>query len=434
MSSDSDSEETVNKSPVAEYGQYENADDLEKALVIAAADADARNNAPHVETETKLEDCPTRKDDYVSKKREIEDCIPAKRTKQNDGKAYVSEVVAQHYNTLEEKGLDERSKSRIVHLRNFHNWIKSMLINEYLSKIKNRKKHNEPLRVLDIGCGKGGDLQKWKKANITHLICCDIASVSLDQCKSRYEDMKSRNYRDRYPSNVFSIEYIAADCTRVRLREKYKDVTMKLDLVSCQFAFHYSFESLTQAECMMRNASECLQPGGYFIGTILDANDLIARARKLGSNSYGNDVYKVIFHCNTNKPPLFGAKYNFHLEGRVDCPEFLVHFGTFIKLAKKYGLKLAKKEKFYAYYERMKDEGKNLLVNMRSLEAYPPPQGVAPVGTAPDDYTHAEEFLKAEGSNQKIGTLSKSEWEASCKYFLFKYLLFVFYKLRSENL
>ena len=24
--------------------------------------------------------------------------------------------------------------------------------------------------------------------------------------------------------------------------------------------------------------------------------------------------------------PLFGARYNFHLEGVVDCPEFLVFF------------------------------------------------------------------------------------------------------------
>jgi hypothetical protein len=39
------------------------------------------------------------------------------------------------------------------------------------------------------------------------------------------------------------------------------------DIVSCQFAFHYCFESLEQAECMLRNASERLKPGGYFIGT-----------------------------------------------------------------------------------------------------------------------------------------------------------------------
>lgn len=328
-------------------------------------------------------------------------------------------VVAEHYNTLEEKGLDERSKSRIVHMRNFHNWIKSMLINEYLSKIKDNKKHHEAVRVMDMCCGKGGDLLKWRKGGITHLICTDIAAVSLEQCKSRYEDMKLRSYRERHHSNIYTIEYIAGDSTRVSIRQKYKDVTMKLDLVSCQFAFHYSFESLQQAECMIRNAAECIQPGGYFIGTIPDANELVARARKSASNSFGNDVYQVTFDTDVNKPPLFGTKYNFHLDGVVDCPEFLVHFPTFVKLAKKYGLKLVRKEKFHEFYERMKVEGKTLMGNMRALETYPPYSGSSPAGSAPDDYTHADEFLKNDtGSGTKVGTLSKSEWEASCKYLL----------------
>lgn len=59
------------------------------------------------------------------------------------------------------------------------------------------------------------------------------------------------------------------------MREKFADPSMQLDFVSCQFAFHYSFESLPQAECMLRNAGESLKPGGYFIGTIPDAYDLV---------------------------------------------------------------------------------------------------------------------------------------------------------------
>lgn len=62
---------------------------------------------------------------------------------------------------------------------------------------------------------------------------------------------------------------------QVRLREKYKDASLQLDLVSCQFAFHYSFESLPQAECMLKNASESLRPGGYFIGSIPNAKELV---------------------------------------------------------------------------------------------------------------------------------------------------------------
>lgn len=41
-----------------------------------------------------------------------------------------SALVADHYNSLEEKGLSQRNQSRIVYMRNFNNWIKSMLISE----------------------------------------------------------------------------------------------------------------------------------------------------------------------------------------------------------------------------------------------------------------------------------------------------------------
>lgn len=40
----------------------------------------------------------------------------------------VSTVVAQHYNQLSEKGLAERKQSRIFHMRNLNNWIKSVMI------------------------------------------------------------------------------------------------------------------------------------------------------------------------------------------------------------------------------------------------------------------------------------------------------------------
>lgn len=113
----------------------------------------------------------------------------------------------------------------------------------------------------------------------------------------------------------------------MRLREQYKDASLELDLVSCQFSFHYCFESLPQAECMLRNAAECLRPGGYFIGTIPDANIIVSRKRAHNSVSFGNSVYKIEFE--KDEPfPFFGAKYGFSLVDVVNCPEFLVHFPT----------------------------------------------------------------------------------------------------------
>lgn len=70
-----------------------------------------------------------------------------------------------------------------------------------------------------------------------------------------------------------------------------------------------------------------------------------SRWQKCDGNKFGNDVYSIDFLCDKERPPLFGAKYNFHLEGVVDCPEFLVHLPTLRKLALKNGLELVSFER-----------------------------------------------------------------------------------------
>ncbi|XP_053949497.1 mRNA cap guanine-N7 methyltransferase [Anastrepha ludens] len=319
-------------------------------------------------------------------------------------------LVASHYNELKETGRKERLKSRIVYMRNFNNWLKSQLIVEYLDRIKEQTRVGDPMRVLDLCCGKGGDLLKWEKANITHLICTDIAEVSVDQCKKRYEQMQSRADKTKF-ANKFSAEFFACDATLVRLRERYMDKSLKLNLVSCQFAFHYSFESLTQAECMVRNAAECLQPGGYFIATIPDANEIMRRLRQSpNARSIGNELYKIEFACDTDPPPLFGAKYQFHLEGVVDCPEFLVHFPTLVKLCRKHGLKLERRTTFPDYYKESLEKGRSLLQRMNGLETvYPNRCGKDP------EFQHLKSLTRSSPS-KAVGTLSKSEWEATTLY------------------
>ncbi|XP_005187370.2 mRNA cap guanine-N7 methyltransferase [Musca domestica] len=319
-------------------------------------------------------------------------------------------VVASHYNELKESGRTERVKSRIFHMRNFNNWIKSQLISEYIKRIKTNQRMGDPMRVLDMCCGKGGDLLKWEKAMITHLICTDIAEVSVEQCKRRYEDIIRRAEHSKF-AHKFTAEFFACDSTLVRLRERFKDPSLKLNLVSCQFAFHYSFESLTQADCMVRNAAECLQPGGFFIATIPDAFEIMKRLRASpNGRSFGNEVYNIEFCSDTNPPPFFGAKYQFHLEGVVDCPEFLVHFPTLEKLCRKYGLKLERKTTFADYFKENMDNGRNLLQRMSGLETVYPNR----VGND-EQYEHIKRYCKG-NTGRPYGSLSKSEWEATTLY------------------
>lgn len=72
-----------------------------------------------------------------------------------------AELVAQHYNAVPERGREWRStESKIKGLRSLNNWIKSTLI----QKFSRPEMPVEHMKVLDMACGKGGDLGKWEKA------------------------------------------------------------------------------------------------------------------------------------------------------------------------------------------------------------------------------------------------------------------------------
>lgn len=102
-----------------------------------------------------------------------------KQNPQETSEVGLAPIVQSHYNSIGNGGLQERQRSRILHMRNFNNWIKSMLIREYIAKRKEDMPEDAPFRVLDLGAGKGGDLQKWKKGNISYLVCAGGVEQSL---------------------------------------------------------------------------------------------------------------------------------------------------------------------------------------------------------------------------------------------------------------
>lgn len=346
------------------------------------------------------------------RKRELED-VSEKQKNLEEGH---SSTVAAHYNELQEVGLEKRSQSRIFYLRNFNNWMKSVLIGEFLEKLRQKKKRD--ITVLDLGCGKGGDLLKWKKGRINKLVCTDIADVSVKQCQQRYEDLKNR--RDN--EYVFNAEFITADSSKELLIDKFHDPEMRFDICSCQFVCHYSFESYEQADMMLRNACDRLSPGGYFIGTTPNSFELIRRLEASETESFGNEIYTVKFQKKGDYP-LFGCKYDFHLEGVVDVPEFLVYFPLLNEMVKKYNMKLVYKKTFLEFYEEKikNNENKTLLKRMQALEPYPANDNSKLASEKVDDYEHAAQYMKNSQVRLPLGTLSKSEWEATSIYLVFAF-------------
>jgi len=328
-------------------------------------------------------------------------------------------TVAKHYNEISPNTKDARKESRIYHLRNFNNWIKSVVISEYLEKIRRRKRVSEDINVLDLACGKGGDILKWQKGKVDHVIMVDIAAKSVDQCKERYTKLQKEQRNNRYyRERLFTAEFFAADCTKTKLNGLYRRKNIKLDMSSCQFAFHYSFESYEQADMMLKNLCENLRVGGYFIGTTPDAQKLVKHIKACKADSFGNSVFNIKPE-NKESFPLFGSKYMFYLEGVVDCPEFIVYLPLLEKMAAKYNMKLVWKKNFHEIFKEYERQHASLLAKMSALEQYPATTGQL-AGGSESQYKSAKDYVDKKG-NRRVGTLSADEWEVAGLYIAFAF-------------
>ncbi|CAG8443277.1 10310_t:CDS:2 [Ambispora gerdemannii] len=262
-------------------------------------------------------------------------------------------LVADHYNNKPDVGIERRNESHILFLRFFNNWVKSVLIGRYAHR---------GMTVLDMGCGKGGDLHKWNKANIDRLVGIDLAEVSIRHARKRWEDMKGRKLK---------AEFHAMDCFSYPLSTKIAR-DEEFDIISMQFCLQYSFESEKKARMALRNVTSNLKQDGFFIGTLPDANWIVKKLKNLKPDQleFGNSIYSIRFE-QKEEFPEFGHKYSFNMEEAIsDCPEYLVRFSFFEQLASEYGLELVYKKRFHDLYDEAKEVPafRDLLYTMKVIK------------------------------------------------------------------
>ncbi|KNZ75424.1 mRNA cap guanine-N7 methyltransferase [Termitomyces sp. J132] len=283
-------------------------------------------------------------------------------------------VVVDHYNSRPDVGVVQRLESPIIGLKNFNNWVKSVLITRFA--------HPALAAVLDMGCGKGGDMTKWAKARVCELVGVDIAAVSIDQARSRWETLRPPK---------FAATFAALDCYTQPLTNAFppdllgmdpsygldSDVSLTgepFDVVSMQFCMHYAFETEQKARCMLDNVSRFLRRGGSFIGTIPNAEFLLEHLDVLPPGakdlSFGNSVYKIKFESR-DKRKVFGHKYWFFLQDAVDnVPEYVVYWDSFVEMAAEYNLYPVYKEEFHHVFSENQDhqEFGPLMVRMKVVD------------------------------------------------------------------
>ncbi|KAK6838598.1 mRNA capping enzyme [Aspergillus parasiticus SU-1] len=348
----------------------------------------------------------------------------AMRFSQNRG---VTDIVRHHYNAVPQRGREWRkTESKIKGLRSFNNWIKSTLIQkfspdeEFVARSIGTKDwadetapppmEDKRLLVVDLGCGKGGDLGKWQLAPqpVDLYVGLDPAEVSIVQARERYNGMRTgRGPRGRR-GPLFHAEFAPKDC----FGEYLGDVPIVqqvgidpnagpggsvmssrwggggFDVVASMFTIHYAFESEEKARQMLRNVAGCLKKGGRFLGVCPNSDIISARVAEMNAKrkeretaakkeeaepedgeveeddnkiEWGNSIYRVRFSGDTPEDgifrPPFGWKYSYFMEEAVEeIPEYVVPWEAFRALTEDYNLELQYRKPFLEVWEDEKDD------------------------------------------------------------------------------
>ena len=206
-------------------------------------------------------------------------------------------------------------------MRNFHNYIKSIIIYKYC----NNKK------VLDIGVGRGGDLMKFYHSRVKSIIGLDVDSYELE---STTDGPKSRakNLRQKFPGfppmyfglgnagSLFNLE----DQNKIfnNMSDNHKQLLIKnfgetkskknnnnkFQVFNCQFMIHFIFKSDNTLNNFCQNIIDYLDTDGYLLITTLDG-------KKLDNLFKNNDGIIESYYTDEedNKKLFFRFKANYDI-------------------------------------------------------------------------------------------------------------------------
>uniref|UniRef100_A0A7S1Q8U2 mRNA (guanine-N(7))-methyltransferase n=1 Tax=Neobodo designis TaxID=312471 RepID=A0A7S1Q8U2_NEODS len=224
-------------------------------------------------------------------------------TSQHDGAAANAKLLDAQRGAVAGKVDDEAQ----LPFRHFNNFVKKRLINEALehftkhalAKTPERSKDGPAqLAVLDLASGRGGDLQKWLFANRvgkmagTHPVVADVWGFDISPncvaaANARAEDIVSSAAKGPQRLQLGAARFEVADCfapgfwdmvaSRRRRGDNDGDIPAAFDLCASFFALHYSCGTQERLTATINGVAAALRPGGLFIGTIVDANELAKR-------------------------------------------------------------------------------------------------------------------------------------------------------------
>src|SRR5210317_1355439 len=113
--------------------------------------------------------------------------------------------------------------------------------------------------VLDVGCGFGGDLQKWAHAGVRNLSMCDPSAEALEEAKRRAEGLNMR------------VNFYHGDILGCPKNRTY-------DIVCYNFSLHYIFASEKLFYDSIREIKKKMKKFGTLAGIIPNSDAIVMRA------------------------------------------------------------------------------------------------------------------------------------------------------------
>ncbi|KAF5446249.1 hypothetical protein F2P56_031888 [Juglans regia] len=223
--------------------------------------------------------------------------------------------------------------------------------------------------VCELYCGGGLYMDKWDEAQIGHYMGIDVSSSGISQIREACESQ-----RKAYTSEFFELDPCLENI-EMHLQEK----TNQADLVCCLQHLQLCFETEERARKLLQNVSSLLKPGGYFFGITPDSSTIWAKYQKnveayhnksssmkpnIVPNCIRSESYMITFEVEEEKFPLFGKKYQLKfasdISGETHC---LVHFPSFIRLAREAGLEYVEIQNLTEFYDDNRAQFAAMLMN-----------------------------------------------------------------------
>jgi hypothetical protein len=228
--------------------------------------------------------------------------------------------------------------------------------------------------LLDLACGKGGDLPKWKDGKFKKVVGIDNDKSGLEYAENFY---KKYNNKDKpqvdfiwgdsglliFPGYEAALDEQSREKMMLAIPEKHM-----FNVVSLQFALHYFFKDEKTLRTLLQNVSDNLDKNGYFIGTCFDGNKIMKLLKKKDKIE-GKIDDSVIWSIEKNKingRANYGNSINVFVKS-IGSPktEYIVKLDFFEKICKEYGLEKVGIHSFEKYYKESKN---NVVKDMTDVE------------------------------------------------------------------